>query len=148
VSRANNLLTIVMLQSIFCLDMLKRIASLFFVLSLAFSVWAGICDCLDGSDHSSSNCCKRDRSDVPSLAKKPCCGSDCGQKAFSDTSRGATDPSSKISLPSGMEPSSIVLTIDLPLQPFGFAAYTVTGFYRPDLPRPPNLYIRHRSLLI
>lgn len=129
-------------------SMLKRLTAFLFVLTLTGSVWAGICDCVDGSDHSASSCCKRERSDRPSIAKKPCCGSDCGQTAFVDTHRTQTESTVKIPMPASLGNDSIVALNDpLPL-PWTLLGDRDVTFHTPYLARPPNLYIRHHSLLI
>ena len=136
--------------SIFCFgSMLKRFVTILFVLTLAGNVWAGICDCFEGSDHSESNCCKRDRSGRTAISTEPCCGDECGQSDFVNVHRTQADSQVRIPLPAD------VINVDL----FQFRGtnrtaserlkrYRPNHDFRPHFPRPPNLYLKHSSFLI
>ncbi len=129
--------------------MLKRFAAILFVLALAGNVWAGLCDCFEGANHSESDCCKRDRSGNTSISKKPCCGSECGESAFVTVNSTLTDTAVKIPHQAGL----------LSINPFFFESLGISHpdgsrsagphiEYHPQFPRPPNLYIKHNSFLI
>src|SRR5688572_22603815 len=61
--------------------MLHRLIALFFILALAGQVLAGVCVCLDdkGGSNSKMSCCLRKKARQPSMKKKMCCDSPCGQ---------------------------------------------------------------------
>ena len=129
--------------------MLKRFAALLFVLTLAGNVWAGICDCFEGSNHSESKCCKRDRSGKTALSTQPCCGDECGQGDFVNVHRTQADTQVKIPLPTYIVGGDALKFGQIgPFEFEHFKRYLPGRDFRPHFPRPPNLYIKHNSFLI
>jgi hypothetical protein len=129
--------------------MLKRFAALFFILILAGSALAGICDCFDGSTHSASSCCKGAKSETTAISSKPCCAPDCGQSVLVSVHRKQSDSAVKIPLPPEGEPDNQLFLDNFFWRGYRtFIADKRIREIRPNLPRPPNLYIKHRSFLI
>src|SRR5690606_9889529 len=128
--------------------MLRRLTALVFVLFLAGNVWAGLCGCIDGGDHSASACCKRERSEHTSISPKPCCGSECGQPAMSNVHRTKSESGVKVfgsHIPAEPVRSFVPMPlIGLEREPLFVIQYPQD----PLFPRPPDLFIKHSSFLI
>lgn len=129
--------------------MLKRFAAILFVLTIAGNVWAGICDCIEGSDHPRSSCCDRKSSERDAVSAKPCCDEECGETSLVNVHRIQSDSSLKLPLP-----RFVGETVNREFCPFALVQTSSTGFdkklhiWHAQIPRPPNLYIRHQSFLI
>ena len=129
--------------------MLKRFATILFVLTLAGNVWAGICDCFEGSGHSESKCCKRDRSGRTAVSTEPCCGDECGQSDFVNVHRTQADSQVRIPLPADVISVDLFQFLDTGrIASENLKRYRPDREFRPHFPRPPNLYIKHSSFLI
>src|SRR5690606_6635861 len=128
--------------------MQRRLAVIVFLLAIAGNVWAGVCHCLDDGDHSSASCCKRKFDAEPSFSAKPCCGDECGQSNTSVVRAVQTDQLTKVSFT--LQP---IDSFDFrpEIDPGGANAYVsgcTAAALRVPLPRPPDLYLIHRSILI
>lgn len=129
--------------------MLRRFAAILFALTMAGNVWAGVCDCMAEAELHRSSCCKRERSERDVMSAKPCCDEICGDSTFVSVYRTQPDSSTKIPLPK--------LVFHESPDPFYRSALAQPVLAKVDLkrflglsqiPRPPNLYIKHHSLLI
>jgi hypothetical protein len=131
--------------------MLKRIAALLFIIVLAGQVLAGVCVCLDekGSGHSKMSCCKRKKIVVPSMSKKPCCDSPCGQPMSETLPRSLSDSSIKIPLAERTAVEKLLISLN---------RRTTQAMLPPVHKRskeaslrksnPPNLYLYNHAFLI
>lgn len=129
--------------------MLKRFTALLFVLTVAGNVWAGLCGCMDGSDHPRSSCCDRPSAERDSVAAKPCCDEDCGETTLSITHRVQADGSLKLPLPKYFGETAVWASFSILEFQTKIAAFDKKlHIWHAEIPRPPNLYIHHSSFLI
>ena len=131
--------------------MLKRIAALIFVLVLAGQVLAGVCVCFDekGGSHSKMSCCKKSKADAPSISKRACCDSVCGQPASDPSPRSASESSIKIPLAVRTAVEKLIFSLN---------RRTARAMRPPILKRsrdallrkskPPDLYLYNQAFLI
>jgi hypothetical protein len=130
--------------------MLHRLIALFFILALAGQVLAGVCVCLDeksGGD-SKMSCCLRKKAHQPSMKKKSCCDSPCGQTG--ETLPGSHSESS-VKIPIVVRKAVEKLLISLTPRSDHAALPPVlkrTGNAALQNPSPPVLYLRNHAFLI
>ena len=130
--------------------MLHRLIALFFILTLAGQVMAGVCVCLDEKDGTSSqrSCCLRKKARQPSMKKKMCCKTPCGEPG--DTIPGSQSESA-VKVP-------VVVRKAVERILFSIAPRAVYAALRADskcranasqkISKPPILYLRNHAFLI
>jgi len=129
--------------------MIRRFTALLFILMVAGTVWAGVCGCFTGADGQVSSCCKRKVADKDTVSAKPCCEEDCSTAGVVNIPRTQTETSIKISLPSDVLVVDQLATFVLDHTTVRRVEVTVSFVdKRLNLPRPPNLYLKHHSFLI
>lgn len=129
--------------------MLHRLIALFFILTLAGQVLAGVCVCLDDKGKSSSKqtCCLRKKAQV-SMKKKSCCTTPCGEPG--DTIPGSQSESSvKVPVVVRKAVDKFVFS----LAPRAFYAALPNNLKLPEnssqkIPKPPLLYLQNHAFLI
>ena len=130
---------------------LKWLTSLFILLALTGSVWAGVCGCLSEQKKGHS-CCKKDTSGADYMSAKTCCSADCETliAAVGKTSQKNSDSIHlKVPAPASEAPETFkiewlasVFCADAP------RSKPRTGDNRLRFARGPDLYLRHNSFLI
>jgi len=127
--------------------MLKRVATLIFVLAVTGQAFAGVCGCfaIEAKMHS---CCKPHNAKRDSLYPKGCCDDECLTRASERTSQGRAEVLTKITVAAKAGSA--------PAQAFSFLPIatrtepTISPFsdHRLKYSRPPELYLRNHAFLI
>ena len=128
--------------------MVKRLAAFLFILVIAGQVSAGVCGCVGGKGRSVHSCCKRGKVAGDTIRNKGCCEAECIGRQSDRPVQDRTAPQAKLQ----------VETADTPLQVRKFTlertvlhrTVSVNHFanHRLKYARPPELYLRHRAILI
>lgn len=128
--------------------MKRRFAAIIFVLTIAGNIWAGVCDCVEMGGDSVSSCCKREKMQGTAMSAQPCCEELCGDEGFVNVHRANADAQVKLPITKLVvaEPFVPFIPVRIVQQspPPGEQSLIAT----PQLPRPPDLFIRHNSFLI
>jgi len=130
--------------------MLKRLAILFFVLTVSAQAWAGVCGCFNLEKVSAHSCCKKGKSSVTSVSRKSCCETECGNLINQRVPRKQADTAALAWIdakPVDLSPERVVWPSQLRVVE---APALATAFvsHRLKYSRPPDLYLRHHSFLI
>ena len=130
--------------------MLQRLIALFFILTLAGQVLAGVCVCLDetGGKSSKQSCCLRKKAKQTSMKKKMCCNTPCGESG--DTIPGSQSESSvKVPIVVRKAVERIIFSI---VPRAVYAALPINLNRRedasPKISKPPILYLQNHAFLI
>jgi hypothetical protein len=130
--------------------MLQRLAALFFILALAGQVLAGVCVCLDDEkdNHSKMSCCLRKKGEQPTMSKKKCCDTPCGQPA-DNVPQSQSESSVKIPIVVRKAVERLIISLDQRAAYDAFPAMAKrAGDESPPLVKPPVLYLRNHAFLI
>ncbi|MFN6962198.1 MAG: hypothetical protein ACK4S4_00355 [Pyrinomonadaceae bacterium] len=132
--------------------MLKRFAILFFILTLAGHALGGVCGCFDleRKGRAAHSCCKKSRTKITNVKSKDCCDTDCSM------SRGERPPHGKAADTAAVKLKTKVPVVDVAVRPIWDPVVAASTFTPPSPAaghrlrhsRPPDLYLRHHSLLI
>jgi hypothetical protein len=131
--------------------MLRRLIALFFILTLAGQVLAGVCVCLDetGGKQAKSSCCLRKKAQQPSMKRKACCPTPCGES--SDSIPGSQSESS-VKVPLVVRKAVEKFVFSLAPRAV-YAAAAPTALKRDEtapqkISKPPILYLQNHAFLI
>lgn len=130
--------------------MLQRLIALFFILTLAGQVLAGVCVCLDekGGSRLKTSCCLRKKAGQPSIKKNICCNTPCGESG--DTIPGSQSESS-IKIPVVVRKAVERLLFSLAPRAVSAALPNVLRLSEnasQKISKPPILYLRNHAFLI
>ena len=128
--------------------MKRRFAAIIFVLTLAGNIWAGICHCVDFGGDSVSSCCKREKVQGTAMSAQPCCEELCGDEGFVNVHRANADAQVKLPIAKLIAAEPFVPFIRVRIADLNPPRSPDRIFGRPQLPRPPDLFVRHNSFLI
>ena len=112
------------------------------------NIWAGVCHCVEMGGDSVSSCCKREKVQGTAISAQPCCEELCGDEGFVNVHRANADAQVKLPIA-----KLVVAEPFVPFAPVRMVQHSPPhGAERliatPQLPRPPDLFIRHNSFLI
>ncbi len=130
--------------------MLHRLIALFFILTLAGQVLAGVCVCLDetGGKGAKTSCCLRKKAQQPSMKRKMCCNTPCGESG--GTIPGSQSESS-VKLPVVVRKAVERLLFSIAPRPV-YAALPTNLKRRENaaqkVSKPPILYLQNHAFLI
>ena len=128
--------------------MLHRLIALFFILTLAGQVMAGVCVCLDETSGKKTSCCLRKKAQQPTMKKKPCCSTPCGESG--ETIPGSQSESS-VKVPLVVRKAVEKFVTSFAPRAVYTAAPNVLTLDETDAPKiskPPILYLRNHAFLI
>ncbi|MER3429692.1 MAG: hypothetical protein C4324_01380 [Blastocatellia bacterium] len=128
--------------------MLKRVAAIFFVLLIAGNAWAAVCGCIDGGNRKMPSCCKKQQEGRNSMAAKQCCGGDCFVQSGNSRSSVKSEPIVRLSAPQAAAQNELNISPAIFAPAVSSRRPRTSSYRRPHLPPPPNLYIKHHSILI
>lgn len=130
--------------------MLHRLIALFFILTLAGQVLAGVCVCLDetGGKSAKASCCLRKKAKQSSMKRKMCCSKPCGEPG--DTIPGSQSESS-VKVPVVVRKAVERLIFSIAPRAV-YSAFSVDLKRREDasqkISKPPVLYLQNHAFLI
>lgn len=127
--------------------MLKRFATLIFVLAVTGQAFAGVCGCyaVEAKMHS---CCKPHDASYNSLYPKGCCDTECMARATERTSQGRAEVLAKfVGTPVAKPAASFAWSFE-PVSVEGHAKTSQLGNHRLKYSRPPELYLLTHAFLI
>lgn len=130
--------------------MLQRLIALFFILTLAGQVLAGVCVCLDetGGKGAKTSCCLRKKARQSSMKRKMCCSKPCGEPG--DTIPGSQSESA-VKLPVVVRKAVEKLLVTIAPRSV-YAALPTDLKRRRDaaqkISKPPILYLKNHAFLI
>ena len=127
--------------------MLKRFATLIFVLAVTGQAFAGVCGCyaIEAKMHS---CCKPHDASRDSLYPKGCCDTECMTRATERTAQGRAEVLAKITSVPVAEPAASFTWSFEPLTFERRPKISQIGNHRLKYSRPPELYLRNHAFLI
>jgi hypothetical protein len=128
--------------------MLKRLAALLFIFVMAGQVSAGVCGCLGGENRAQHSCCKRKKMSRDAISAKSCCETDCLVRHSEKLVQDRTQAGPKIKFQAAASPVKPGLALLLPTTTRIAVVVSPYSDHRLKYARPPELYVRHRALLI
>ncbi|HMS09184.1 MAG TPA: hypothetical protein PKE66_06860 [Pyrinomonadaceae bacterium] len=128
--------------------MKRRFAAIIFVLTIAGNIWAGVCNCVETGGDSVSSCCKREKVQGTAMSAQPCCEELCGDEGFVNVHRANADAQVKLPIAKLIAAEPFVPFIPVRIVQHSPPSGAERLIATPQLPRPPDLFIRHNSFLI
>lgn len=129
--------------------MLRRIAAIFFILLIAANAWGAVCGCLGGGGvMKMPSCCKREKAGRTAMSAKPCCESNCIIRGNSQNFGIKAEFATRIPTPHAAINEAVIHAEVIFRAAANDRLPEITKYRGPNLPRPPDLYIKNKSFLI
>ena len=127
--------------------MLKRFATLIFVLAVTGQAFAGVCGCF-AIEAKMPSCCKPHKAKHASLYPKGCCDDECLTRASERTAQMRAEVLTQITVAAEASQASVPVWSFAPIAVKTAPRISPFGDHRLKYSRPPELYLRNHAFLI